>query len=121
MAKLLNKLINVYNIRKFSSLTNSNIHPFATELAIPKPASVIDAWIENFDTIEEKKLGLIQLHPQIFQTTPRLDIGKVHLESSFLSELTNINFSSSECDMAEKVSICQFCTFIDQIRSTGWR
>ncbi|XP_031777477.1 39S ribosomal protein L4, mitochondrial [Nasonia vitripennis] len=32
------------------------------------------AWIENLDTIEEKKLGLITLHPDIFGALPRVDI-----------------------------------------------
>ncbi|KAK2575719.1 hypothetical protein KPH14_012108 [Odynerus spinipes] len=33
-----------------------------------------EAWVENLDTIEEKKLGLITLHPEIFAASPRIDI-----------------------------------------------
>lgn len=33
-----------------------------------------EAWLENVDTIEEKKLGLIALHPEIFAASPRIDI-----------------------------------------------
>lgn len=33
-----------------------------------------EAWLENLDTIEEKKLGLISLHPEIFAAQPRIDI-----------------------------------------------
>ncbi|KAI4490024.1 hypothetical protein M0804_004206 [Polistes exclamans] len=33
-----------------------------------------EVWIENLDTIEEKKLGLLNLHPEIFAAQPRIDI-----------------------------------------------
>lgn len=33
-------------------------------------------WIENFDTIEEKKIGLMSLHPDVFAARPRFDIIK---------------------------------------------
>lgn len=33
-----------------------------------------EVWLENFDTVEEKKLGLINLHPEIFAAQPRIDI-----------------------------------------------
>lgn len=36
-----------------------------------KPRQV---WLENLDTIKEKKLGFVTLHPHIFATTPRIDI-----------------------------------------------
>lgn len=36
-----------------------------------KPRQV---WLENFDTIKEKKIGFVTLHPHIFATTPRIDI-----------------------------------------------
>ncbi|KAF6198539.1 hypothetical protein GE061_008287 [Apolygus lucorum] len=32
------------------------------------------AWVESFDTLEEKKLGLIDLHPSIFGEMPRIDV-----------------------------------------------
>lgn len=33
-----------------------------------------EIWLENLDTVEEKKLGLINLHPEIFAAQPRIDI-----------------------------------------------
>lgn len=36
-----------------------------------KPRQV---WLENLNTIEEKKLGLVTLHPHIYATAPRIDI-----------------------------------------------
>lgn len=32
------------------------------------------AWLENMDTIDEKKIGIIDLHPEIFGDNPRIDI-----------------------------------------------
>ncbi|XP_018051534.1 PREDICTED: 39S ribosomal protein L4, mitochondrial [Atta colombica] len=36
-----------------------------------KPRQV---WLENLNTIEEKKLGLVTLHPHIYAAAPRIDI-----------------------------------------------
>ncbi|VVD03386.1 39S ribosomal protein L4, mitochondrial [Leptidea sinapis] len=33
-----------------------------------------EVWIENLDSIEEKKLGLFELHPAVYATVPRIDI-----------------------------------------------
>lgn len=30
-------------------------------------------WMENLDTVGEKKLGLIELHPEIYGAKPRVD------------------------------------------------
>ncbi|XP_068632617.1 large ribosomal subunit protein uL4m [Battus philenor] len=33
-----------------------------------------EVWIENLDSIEEKKLGLFELHPMVYAALPRIDI-----------------------------------------------
>lgn len=33
-----------------------------------------EVWIENLDTVQEKKLGFITLHPDVFAASPRIDI-----------------------------------------------
>lgn len=38
------------------------------------------AWIENTDTAEEKKLGIIELHPEVFAAQPRVDIIQENIE-----------------------------------------
>lgn len=38
------------------------------------------AWIENIDTAEEQKIGLIELHPDIFATQPRVDVIQENIE-----------------------------------------
>lgn len=37
-------------------------------------------WIENLDTVEEKKLGLLELSSEIFAATPRIDIVHQNIE-----------------------------------------
>ncbi|XP_046387480.1 39S ribosomal protein L4, mitochondrial [Ischnura elegans] len=32
------------------------------------------AWVENFNQVEEEKLGIVDLHPEIFGAHPRIDI-----------------------------------------------
>lgn len=32
------------------------------------------AWVENLNTPEEKKLGIIHLHPDVFGVMPRIDV-----------------------------------------------
>ena len=40
----------------------------------PKYQSPRQIWIENLDTIDEKKLNIVELHPDIFATNPRIDL-----------------------------------------------
>lgn len=39
----------------------------------PKFRSPRQAWVTNLDTVEEEKLGLIDLHPSVFAEKPRVD------------------------------------------------
>lgn len=32
------------------------------------------AWVENLDTLQEKKLGMVDLHPEIWGVMPRVDL-----------------------------------------------
>lgn len=63
--------------RSCSSLTtNVNDSELQTrKIAFPsqysKPRQI---WLENLDTIEEIKLSILDLHPEVFGTMPRLDI-----------------------------------------------
>nr|CAG4647434.1 EOG090X0EDZ [Megafenestra aurita]SVE92674.1 EOG090X0EDZ [Megafenestra aurita] len=46
-----------------------------TKLAFPAKFKVPrQVWISNMDTVEEEKLGLIDLHPEVFAERPRVDI-----------------------------------------------
>lgn len=64
-------------LRSCSSLpvaaNNAEVQP--RQLLYPdkydKPRQI---WLENLNTIEEIKLGILDLHPQIFGANPRIDI-----------------------------------------------
>lgn len=60
--------------RSFSSVA-SQTPTEPRQLAFPpkylKPRQV---WLENIDTIEEKKLAILELHPDVFATNPRIDL-----------------------------------------------
>lgn len=44
-------------------------------LAYPAPFKAPrQSWVSNLDTIEEEKLGLVDLHPDVFAYTPRIDV-----------------------------------------------
>ncbi|KAL1490229.1 hypothetical protein ABEB36_012958 [Hypothenemus hampei] len=60
--------------------TNSDIPTVTTEFAprkllfeskYLKPRQV---WLESLDTIDERKLGILELHPTVFGANPRIDI-----------------------------------------------
>lgn len=40
----------------------------------PKYQKPRQVWLENFDTVDEIKLGLLDLHPDVFGVAPRIDI-----------------------------------------------
>jgi large subunit ribosomal protein L4 len=42
---------------------------FNSNLRIPR-----QAWVENLDSVEERKLGLVELHPSVFGAFPRTEI-----------------------------------------------
>ena len=45
------------------------------QLAFPsKFKTSRQVWLSNLDTVEEEKLGLIDLHPEVFADKPRVDI-----------------------------------------------
>ena len=40
----------------------------------PKFKAPRQVWVSNLDTVDEEKLGLIDLHPDVFADRPRMDI-----------------------------------------------
>lgn len=62
-----------------SSLSTTAIMPRVLAYP-PKYKRVQQAWVENLDTVEEQKLGLIDLHPDVFGAQPRIDIIHENIE-----------------------------------------
>lgn len=42
--------------------------------------SARQAWIENTDAVAERKLGLVELHPDVFASQPRVDVIQENIE-----------------------------------------
>uniref|UniRef100_A0A1I7XN99 Protein kinase domain-containing protein n=1 Tax=Heterorhabditis bacteriophora TaxID=37862 RepID=A0A1I7XN99_HETBA len=49
------------------------------------------AWLTSFDSIDEKKLGIIDLHPDVFRVRPRLDI--LHRNITWQSVYRNVQLT----------------------------
>ncbi|XP_077538157.1 mitochondrial ribosomal protein L4 [Haemaphysalis longicornis] len=50
--------------------------PLITTRELPYPSKFTpnrEAWVENLDTVESEKLGLMPLHPKVFGVFPRID------------------------------------------------
>ena len=55
----------------------SSLVPIITSRKLAKLSPLqkpLQAWVETLSQSEDKKLGLIDLHPSIFGVSPRLDI-----------------------------------------------
>jgi len=44
------------------------------ELPVPAPRRPLQAWVESLRGYEQERVGLAELHPEVFSTAPRLDI-----------------------------------------------
>jgi large subunit ribosomal protein L4 len=62
-----------------SSLSTAGVIP-RTLIYPPKYKRVQQAWVENLSTVEEQKVGLIDLHSDIFGAQPRIDIIHENIE-----------------------------------------
>ncbi|KAL6744594.1 hypothetical protein Aduo_017514 [Ancylostoma duodenale] len=67
---------------------NSN-HP--SKVSKSPFAEVPQAWVSSFDAVEERKLGIIDLHPDIFRVSPRLDI--LHRNLTWQSVYRNVQLT----------------------------
>ncbi|KAK6049996.1 hypothetical protein COOONC_12498 [Cooperia oncophora] len=70
--------------------------PVATQRPLPKlPNSpfveIPQAWVSSFDSIEERKVDLINLHPDIFRVPPRLDL--LHRNITWQSVYRNVQLT----------------------------
>lgn len=54
---------------------------------------VPQAWVSNFDSVEERKLALIDLHPDVFRTFPRVDI--LHRNIQWQRMYRNVTFTKA--------------------------
>jgi large subunit ribosomal protein L4 len=55
----------------------SQIAPIIATRHLPKLSPFqkpVQAWIETLSQVEDKKIGMIDLHPSLFNVNPRLDV-----------------------------------------------
>lgn len=52
------------------------------------------AWIENFDTVEQQNLGIIELHPDVFGKAPRIDI--IHQNVEWQRKYRYVSFAHTK-------------------------
>ncbi|XP_039952090.1 39S ribosomal protein L4, mitochondrial [Bactrocera tryoni] len=102
MLNLLNKTksILIPNLRKTASrATHDVVKESSSEVAVSKtttPPLILplnwpqyepmnravsrQVWIENIDDVPERKVGIIELHPDVFATQPRVDVIQENIE-----------------------------------------
>uniref|UniRef100_D3TQB8 Large ribosomal subunit protein uL4m n=1 Tax=Glossina morsitans morsitans TaxID=37546 RepID=D3TQB8_GLOMM len=62
-----------------------------------EPAQVTgcrQVWIENIDDVQERKLGIIELHPDVFATQPRVDV--IHENIEWQRKYRFVSFAHSK-------------------------
>lgn len=71
-----------------------SIIPLDTEQFQPKYQAARQVWIENLDTVAEQKCGLLDLHPTIFATTPRIDV--IHQNVEWQRKYRFVSFANTK-------------------------
>lgn len=80
---IIKNILSPIGVRKFCTSvigsSGAEIIPLTSAFQ-PKYQTPRQVWIENFDTVDEQKLGLIELHPDIFGAQPRIDVIHQNIE-----------------------------------------
>lgn len=62
----------------YTKVVTENITPYISKKSYPNESFLYqkprEVWLENLDTVQRKKLGLVILHPHVYATAPRIDI-----------------------------------------------
>lgn len=94
------------NIQKYCSFVTEKSP--ALKLKLPQATSIIplvtefpatyqqprQVWIENIDTIDEQKVGLIELHPDVFAASPRIDV--IHQNIEWQRKYRFVSFANTK-------------------------
>lgn len=57
------------------------------------------AWLENLDTVEERKLGMLDLHPDVFGQMPRIDVIHDNVRWQFLYKQVSYEHAKTRAEM----------------------
>lgn len=69
------------------------IQPLCTQFPSRSQAAR-QVWIENLDTVAERKRGLLELHPAVFAAAPRLDV--IHQNVEWQRKYRYVSFASTK-------------------------
>nr|CAG4645841.1 EOG090X0EDZ [Lynceus sp. MCZ IZ 141354] len=61
---------------------------------VPKVKEPRQTWVENLDTVEEEKLGLVDLHPSVFASVPRMDI--IHENTRWQQLYRHVSYANTK-------------------------
>nr|CAG4652200.1 EOG090X0EDZ [Triops cancriformis] len=78
-------------------IASRSVLPIVTSRQLAYPNTFLEprqVWVENLDTVEEEKLGLIDLHPDIFGAKPRVDI--IHENVMWQLKYRKISFATTK-------------------------
>ncbi|EDL25148.1 mitochondrial ribosomal protein L4, isoform CRA_b, partial [Mus musculus] len=64
------------------------------ELRIPVHRRPVQAWVESLRGFEQERIGLAELHPDVFATAPRLDI--VHQVAIWQRNFRRISYANTK-------------------------
>lgn len=87
---LVKSIVSNVTLRSFCSAPVPNLIP-VTDKYPSKFQSAREIWIENFNTVEEQKQGILQLHPDVFATAPRIDV--IHQNVSWQRKYRYVSFA----------------------------
>lgn len=80
MLRSVSSKLNTFTLKRYSTgktLVSNEIQTIVEPRKLDFPSKYQtprQVWLESLDTIDERKLGLLELHPEIFATNPRIDI-----------------------------------------------
>ncbi|GAV07576.1 hypothetical protein RvY_17395 [Ramazzottius varieornatus] len=58
-----------------------------------------EAWVESLETIEDKKVGLVPLHPEVFAEFPRIDVIHTNIKWQTLYKHVDYSFARTRAEM----------------------
>ncbi|KAG1666200.1 39S ribosomal protein L4, mitochondrial [Nymphon striatum] len=95
--------ISIINDNKYENLTSSRQNiPIITSRKLDYVSSTEkprQSWVVNLDTIEERKLGMVDLHPEVFAVYPRIDILHENVKWQLLYKRVNYAVAKTRAEV----------------------
>lgn len=87
---LKNNLFHLRNVQKLSTV----VEPCLAQQLSHAYRQPREVWIEGLDSVNEKKLGIMELHPTVFGASPRIDI--IHQNVEWQKKYRFVSFAHSK-------------------------